>query len=81
MADFDRHSIDLTSSSPKQPENEMSLGSPQNPEAGNGASTAPPKDGEGPGLGSPEESHETPSQKQVREVLASDVRAIRLLHG
>lgn len=74
MADFDRQSIDFTSSSPKQPENnEMSLGSPLNPEPENGASAAQPENGEGQAPGSPGETQETHAQKQVKEVLASDV--------
>ena len=81
MADFDRQSLDFTSSSPKQPENEMSLGSPLNPEPENGASAsasasapvAENGDGQGQGPGSPTDSPETYPQKQVKEVLASDV--------
>lgn len=78
MADFNRNSLDLTSSSKPQ-DNEtpaiMSLGnSDQNPEAENGAPATGSANGEGQGPSSPTDGGaETYTQKQVKEVLASDV--------
>ncbi len=78
MADFRRPSLELTSPSPKPPENdvpaEMSLGNDdQNSEGDNGAPASGSANGDGNGPGSPTEGLESQAQKQVKEVLASDV--------
>lgn len=85
MADFNRNSLDLTSSSPKPQDNEtpaiMSIGNnDQGPEAENGAPATGSANGEGQGPSSPTDGPETLPQKQVKEVLASDIGVSTLLN-
>lgn len=80
MADLTQASLDLTSPSPKPQEIEtsaiMSLGTNnQDPEAENDDPATGSANGEGQRPGSsPTDGAETQSQKQVKEVLASEVQ-------